>query len=353
LKDKYDYIIIGQGLAGTTLAHIFLQQGQSVLVIDEQKEITSSKVAAGMWNPVVFKRYTQSFLAKTLLQYNAVFFPRVEAVVSAKFYHPRPYYRIFPSEDDVQHWQGKLENSEVKDFLNPSIYNGLNKEYYNAGRGAAVINHCGFLDIKKYIHATANYLSQKNSFLPDSFIFKDLELTSDGIVYKQFTAKKIIFCEGLQTLQNPYWKEVATFYPVKGELLTIKADLPEKEAIINKGIFIVPIGENLYNVGSTYNWSDIDYTPTKMGRTILEGKIKEILKVPYEIVGHKAAIRPSARDRRPFVGLHPNYPQVGILNGLGAKGVMLAPYFAHQLVGNIINGGKIHQEVDIARCFAK
>lgn len=353
MRDNYDYIIVGQGLAGTTLAHIFLQQGQSVLVIDEQKEITSSKVAAGMWNPIVFKRYTQSFLAKTLLQFNATFFPAIEEVIDTKFYHPRPYYRIFPTEQDIEHWQGKLTNIEVEDFLNPTVQKGLDKTYYDANLGAAAINHCGFLDVKKYVNATEEYLIKNDSFLPKKFSFDDLELADEGVNYNGVKAKKIIFCEGLQTLQNPYWKDVAVFYPVKGELLTIKVDLPEKEAIINKGIFIVPLGGDLYNVGSTYNWRDIDYETSESARTLLEGKIKEIIKVPFKVVGHKAAIRPSAKDRRPFVGLHLNYPQVGILNGLGAKGVMLAPYFANQLVNNILSGEEIHPEVNVARCFRK
>lgn len=351
MKKNFDYIIVGQGLAGTTLAHLFLQQGQTVLVIDEQKEITSSKVAAGMWNPVVFKRYTQSFLAKTLLQFNRTFFTEIEQLLTTKIYHPRPYYRLFPSEQDIEHWQGKLTNIEVEEFLNPTIYKDLDSTAYHANLGAAPINHCGFLDVKKYINTTEKYLLEKESFLPQKFSYTDLELSNDTINYKGVTAKKIIFCEGLEVLNNPYWKDLLAFYPVKGELLTIKADLPEKEAIINKGIFIVPLADNLYNVGSTYNWSDIDYVPTEVAKTLLLGKIKEIIKTPFEVVGHKAAIRPAAKDRRPFVGLHKEHPQVGVVNGLGAKGVMLAPYFANQLVNNILTGAEIHKEVDVHRCF--
>ena len=352
MAKNLDTIIVGQGLAGTTLAHLFLQQKQSILVIDEQKEITSSKVAAGMWNPVVFKRYTQSFLAKTLLQFNAQFFPKIEQLLATEFYHPRPYYRLFPTEQDITHWQGKLQNIEVEEFLNPDIYKNLDSTIYNAALGAASINHCGFLDVKKYLIATESYLLKHGSFLPEKFSFDDLQLNNTSVTYKGYTTKKIIFCEGLEVLNNPYWNEVVEFYPVKGELLTIKANLPEKKAIINKGIFIVPLGDNLYNVGSTYNWSDINYQPTESAKTLLIGKIKEIINAPFEVVKHQAAIRPAAKDRRPFVGLHPQHPQIGILNGLGAKGVMLAPYFAHQLVNNILYGSEIHGEVSVSRCFS-
>ncbi len=352
MENKYDYIIVGQGLAGTTLAHLFLQQRKRVLVIDEVKEITSSKVAAGMWNPIVFKRYTQSFLAKKLLAFNAEFYPKIEQVLAANFYQPRPYFKIFPSEQDIEHWRGKLTNPEVRDFLNPEIHLGLDAQYYNSPLGAAPIKHCGFLDVKEYINSSATYFAQQNGFINERFDFDALSL-EDEVRYKEFTAKKIFFCEGMGALDNPYWKDIVTFYPVKGELLTIKANLPEKEAIINKGIFMVPIGSNLYNVGSTYNWSDIDYEPTENAKTLLIDKIKNIIKVPFEVVTHKAAIRPSAKDRRPYVGLHKHHQQIGIFNGLGSKGVMLAPFFANQLVEHILEDKELHPEVDVARCFKK
>lgn len=351
MKNHFDFIIVGQGLAGTTLAHLFLQQRKKVLVIDEVKEITSSKVAAGMWNPVVFKRYTQSFYAEKLITFNAEFYPKVEQILATSFYQPRPYFKIFPSEQDIEHWKGKLEKPEVKDFLHPEIYLGLDAQYYNSPLGAAPVKHCGFLDVKKYISASSAYLAQHNNFINEKFDFDAFSLHEDVVNYKEFNAEKIFFCEGMEVLNNPYWKDIVTFYPVKGELLTIKANLPEKEAIINKGIFMVPIGDDLYNVGSTYSWSDIDYGPTESAKTLLEKKIKDIIKVPFEVVAHKAAIRPSAKDRRPYVGLHKQYQQIGIFNGLGSKGVMLAPYFANQLVEHILDGTAIHAEVNVARCF--
>ncbi|HZF65960.1 MAG TPA: FAD-dependent oxidoreductase, partial [Chitinophagaceae bacterium] len=73
------------------------------------------------------------------------------------------------------------------------------------------------------------------------------------------------------------------------------------------------------------------------------------LKVPYKIVDHKAALRPSTLERRPFVGFHPQHPSVGILNGMGTKGSSLAPFFAHQLVQNICFGSPITDEANVQR----
>lgn len=351
MSNKYDVIIIGQGLAGTTLAHIFLGQGQTVLVVDNDAVVTSSKIAAGVWNPVVFRRYTSSFLAQPLLSFNAAFYPELEALLGVKFYHPSPYYKVFTSEGDVQHWKNKLINPEVNHFLPPEIFTGLDNEVFNAPYNAASVLDCGFVDVKKYITASADYFLVRNSFLKEEVTYDAIELGNNGIKYKGFTANKLIFCEGVNGINNP-WFDKLRFLPAKGELLTIRANITGiHNAIINKGIFIVPLGNDLWKVGATFRWGTMDNETTEEALQELETKLKQLLNIPYEIIQHQAAIRPATDDRRPFVGLHPQYPQLGIFNGLGSRGVMLAPYFAHQLVQNILHNKPLHNEVDVRRVF--
>jgi glycine/D-amino acid oxidase-like deaminating enzyme len=54
-------------------------------------------------------------------------------------------------------------------------------------------------------------------------------------------------------------------------------------------------------------------------------------------------------ERRPFVGLHPQNPRLGILNGMGTKGCSLAPYFARQLVRHLLYKEPIHPEASVSR----
>lgn len=348
--NTYDFIIVGQGLAGTTLAHTFLGQGKRVLVVDDGQEITSSKVAAGVWNPVVFKRYTASFLAQELLAFNQDFYPRVEQNIGEEFYHPLPYYKLFSSPDDVEHWRGKLNNHEVEAFLDKDLNASLGYDFV-APFGAAPINNCGYLDVKKYIKASSEFFTQTGAFLNEEFEYNHIEFLPDGLQYKNNFAQKIIFCEGLKTLANPYWHKLP-FMPAKGEVFTIKAQLTKTpEAIVSKGIFIVPLGNDTYRVGSTYRWQDLSNTPTDDARQELIEKLDKMFAVPYEIIEHQAAVRPAAIDRRPFVGLHPENDKIGILNGLGSRGVMLSPYFTHQLAMNILHNQPLDAEVDVQRFF--
>ena len=71
--------------------------------------------------------------------------------------------------------------------------------------------------------------------------------------------------------------------------------------------------------------------------------------VPFEVLSHQAAIRPTVGDRRPLVGAHPLHPHLWVLNGLGTRGVLNAPYCAQMLYQAVFEGKEIPPEMDVAR----
>ena len=103
--------------------------------------------------------------------------------------------------------------------------------------------------------------------------------------------------------------------------------------------------------GSNYEWEDLTDYPTKEGKAYLEERLKDILQLEYSIVDHIAAVRPILKDRRPAIGWHPDYPQLGFLNGMGTKGTSIAPYWVHHFVEHLVHGTALSEEVTIARFF--
>src|SRR5215210_7633736 len=67
-----DYLIIGQGLCGTFLSYYLLKAGKSVIVIDENKPCTASKVASGVINPVTGRRIVRTWRIEELLPFALV-----------------------------------------------------------------------------------------------------------------------------------------------------------------------------------------------------------------------------------------------------------------------------------------
>jgi len=346
----YDYIIAGQGIAGTVLAQTLLEQGRSVLVIDNAALSRASKIAAGLYNPVVFKRLVESWLADELLPVMDDFYTAAEKLLNQQFYFEKQIVKIFTEENEKAFWLKKT-NEEIGKYLSKNIQDDfLSTIIYNP-LGSSEVLQAGNLDTKKFLGAFRDYFIKNNCLLEETFDYSQLQVKEDSVTYKNSTAKKIIFCEGYKAIDNPYFKHLP-FKLTKGEIITIKltdGDEIPTDKVINKGVFILPLGNNTYKVGATYEWTDLTEEPTEKGKSDLSEKLKKVIKVPFTIIDHQAGIRPTVNDRRPLLGLHPQHPALGVFNGMGTKGVMLAPYFAKQLVDFLENNIPLDAEVNINR----
>jgi glycine oxidase len=345
-----NYIIVGQGLAGTILAQTLLQEGKSVIVIDELGFSNASRIAAGLYNPVVFKRLVKSWLADDLLPFMDKFYPEAEQLVGTKFYFKKQILKPFAEEQEKILWLKKC-NEEIGKYLGKNIYDDyLNDIIYNP-LGASEIIDAGNLDTKLFLNSFRDYFKKKDLLLEEKFDYNSLIISENSVSYKNIQADKIIFCEGYMSLENPYFSWLP-FKLTKGEIITIK--LEEKysipiDKVINKGVFILPLGNSTYKVGATYEWVDLSENPTEKGKSDLVDKLQKVIKIPFEIIDHQAGIRPTVNDRRPLIGMHPEHKSLGIFNGLGTKGVMLAPFFAKQFVDFLEHQLPLDKEADINR----
>lgn len=350
MSKKVDYIIVGQGMAGSILALTLLKSGKSVIVIDDAKANTASKVAAGLYNPVVFKRLVKSWMVDDLLPYMDAFYPEMEKLLGTEFYFSKRILKPFAEEQEKTLWLKKTEEGIGK-YLNEAIcYEDLNGIVFNP-LGISEVMHAGNLDTVKFLTSCKEYFLKNNIFAEEVFDYSQISLSENIVRYKDISATKIIFCEGYKAIENPFFKWLP-FKLTKGETLTIKLThdhaIPFK-IVLNKAVFILPIGNDLYKVGATYEWEDLSEKTTEKGRGELVEKLQKVLKVPFEIINHQAGVRPTVNDRRPLIGLHPEHPQLAVFNGLGTKGVMLAPFFANQFVYFLESHTPLDKEVDIAR----
>ena len=119
--------------------------------------------------------------------------------------------------------------------------------------------------------------------------------------------------------------------------------------MVKSSVFIIAIGNNLYRVGATYEWTDKTNTPTQTAKEELLSKLRTFINCDFEVVDHRAGVRPTTKDRRPLVGKHHTYKKLYVLNGLGSRGVMIGPYVAQQLFNFIENDRSLNSEIDIAR----
>lgn len=342
---EVDYIIVGQGLAGTILAYTFLKNEKNIIIIDEPSLSSCSKVAAGNYNPVVFKRLVKSWKADEVIPFTDIFFSEAEKFLNYEFFWKKEIAKIFADEREKKFW--------VKKAAEDNKYLSVKQEYFHNevlqnSFGCGIVKDAGKIYSARFLEVARNYFLENNILIEVKFNFKALKISEAVVDYTEIIAKKIIFCEGWKAMENPYFNYLP-FKPAKGEILVLKIENFECDKIIHKNGYLYSIGNNLFVAGSTYEWNELNDIPTEKGKDSIIEKLGKIIKVPYEIMGHYAGVRPSTKDRRPFIGLLPENNLLGIFNGFGTKAVMLAPYFANQFFNFLEYEEPLDKEVDIKR----
>ena len=345
-----DFIIVGRGLAATTLAHTFHKQELSFKLIGSENLSTCSKVAAGIWNPIVFKRLTKSWLADALVPYLNAFYSECELRIGKKLITQRSIIKPFSEDQEKELWIKKAR-TELENFLEEKIHVAFEEKlrHFKITDDYGLVKNSGNLNVADFIEASSFFFKEKVS--DEIFDYGQLTISDTKVIYKNLEATNIIFCEGYLVKDNP-WFHWIPLKPAKGEILTIHApELRLKNSIFNRNGFLMDVKEATYRVGATYAWDDLSQNPTAKGLEELKIKLQNMITCEYSVVKHEAGIRPSSSDRRPIIGSHPTHKNVHVFNGLGTKGVMLAPFFAKNYVNFYLQKEPLHKEVDIRRFY--
>jgi glycine oxidase len=344
-----DYLIIGSGLAGISFSEMALQNGKSILVLDNSSQ-NSSKIAAGLYNPVILKRFSEVGQAKEHLLVMKEFFAVLEKKLNTQVDFKMPILRKFFSIEEQNNWFAASDKVNLAPYLSNQL---ISKKFESIDSpfGYGEVLQTGYVDTALLLEKYKYYLITNQLFLKESFDYGLLQEETNGIRYKDIQARHIIFAEGFGMHANPYFQ----YLPLdgtKGELLIIKAPLLDLDVILNTSLFILPLGNDLFKIGATYNWDDKTALPTEVGKNELVERIKEIITCDFEIMEHHAGVRPTVKDRKPLIGTYEHHNSIHILNGLGTRGVMLGPAMAKALFENIEYQKPLDRFVDIKR-FAK
>lgn len=344
-----DYIIVGSGLAGISFADIALTNNKDIIVFNDDSQ-NSSKIAGGLYNPVILKRFSEVWQAQEQLQLMKKFYSSLGDKIKSEVNFKIPILRKFFSVEEQNNWFAASDKPTLAPFLSTSLifktFEGIDSPF-----GYGEVLQTGYVDTALLVLEYHNFLLSKKLLRNETFDYSALVFTEDGLSYKGIDAKHIIFAEGFGMHANPYFNDLP-LDGTKGELFIIKAPGLKLDVIVNTSVFILPLGHDLFKVGATYNWKDKTNLPTDEGRAELIERIQEIINCDFEIIRHYAGVRPTVSDRRPLVGTHTEHKNVHILNGLGTRGVMIGPAMAKALYDTIENHIALDKDIDIVR-FAK
>lgn len=344
---QVDFLIIGQGICGTMLSWFLHREGKRFVVLDNSREQTSSRIAAGIINPITGRRYVTTWMIEDIMPFAVETYRTLEDYLETPLVAAKSIIDFFPSPQMRQAFVERI--AEADTYLHSYPDQNHFNQYFQYDFGCGEIRPAYTVPIPVLLEAWRKKLVELQAFREEQFDPEQVRLSEEGIVYGDLSACKIIFCEGAAAINNP-WFQLLPFAPNKGEALLIECEGLTNQHVFKKGLLLAPLPEeNVFWVGSNYQWEFRDDQPSAAFYNQTTSLLKHWLREPFRVLEHKAAVRPATIERRPFVGFHPVYPQVGILNGMGTKGTSLGPFFAHQLVQHLVYGLPLSEEAHVQR----
>ncbi len=338
---KFDLIIVGHGITGAVLHLKAKERGLNSLIIDQAKNNHSSSVAVGLFHPMAFRRTVFGWMGLEVFKNSKTFYERH----IPKHFTEIPLYRVFADTEEYNRWferMGEDAYTEVlelaEDLADITAPNGLGK-----------VNACAKINVQEFLSTQISSLKEEDKFIDTRFPHDKVDIATNSVNLRdeQIHFKNIIFCEGLGVKNNP-WFDHLRFHPAKGDVLKVKLQKPINAAV-NKRHFIAPAENEKYWLGATYDWKKPELSKDEEAKKELEETATKFLGESPRTTDHLVGIRPASYDRRPFIGLHDDHPQLGVLNGMGSKAVMLAPYCADILLDHMLNKAPIPKDLDIKR----
>lgn len=333
---SFDFAVIGQGIAGTLLAYFLQKSGKSVLIIDNNHEGGSSKVAAGIVNPITGKKFVKSWRVDEFLPTAHDVYVEIGQELGIIPFTKANIIRSLDSVEDENNWLARTADTTVNAFMLPEAdiieFEGKVSPAFGYGEITGTF-HVHLTDI---IEAFKKKWLTAGSYAELKFDHNTLEIKENGFCYQSYMFDEIIFCEGYQAVNNPFFQNIG-MAPSKGEVLMVKIPEAGFKKMYKDKIFFVHQYEDVYWVGSGYERNANDDKPTAKTREMLVNELNRILQIPYEIIDQRAAIRPTMQRRRPVFLIHESIDGMYMFNGLGTKGSSIGPFaakqFAEYLVG--------------------
>jgi len=348
---RVDVIVVGGGLAGTILGWTLRQQGLQTVVFDDPSRSTCSRIAAGLFNPVTGQRLTIAWRVRALLETGRMLFRDIERATGAEFYHSHPLVRFFTRPEMSDRWNQRREEAAQAGLVYTEFGASPDRRFRSV-LGGFELDGSGYIETDILIRSVRETLARDGAWVQESVGPDDIQIKANVVTCHGISADHIVFAEGHLARSNPLFPSLP-IKPDKGELLEVLIPDGPAEKIYVGELFLVPRGGNRWIVGSTHDWNSDSDQPTDSGKDELTQKFADMFDAPYEIVDHKAGIRPASGDTRAFVGRHPDIHRAWIFNGFGSRSVLLAPYSARILAAAIIDGAPVEPELDAGRFWSR
>ena len=344
-----NYLIVGQGLAGTLIGHRLESAGHRVEFVDAPGQTAASTVAAGIVNPITGRRFVKSWRIEELIPAARGLYAELEDLLGVTIWYDLPLVRALFNRGDENDWFARGGDAAYAAYLIDHPALGTLPDLTAPVHAYAGVGRSARVDVAALVTAYRAHLMKRGTLHDVELSYDTLHPTPEGVEVQGLGYfDRMLFCEGWRARYNPWFANLP-HGGAKGEVLIVRIDGPPLDRMFKHRVFLVPQADGTYWVGATNANRFADDSPTPEGRTYLRERLAEVLTVPFEVVDHRAAVRPTVRDRRPLLGVHPDERSLYCFNGLGTKGASLGPLCSQWLFHFLQDGTPLPGEVDIAR----
>ncbi len=326
--------LLGSGIAGTTLSIQLLKAGVDHYVYDNPQHSRSSRIAAGLANPVVLKRQKWVNKAELFMPYARSFYEHFEKNSGITIKHDAQIEHIFHRAGEANDWQINSTKPLLGEHLGPILKEAI--PHIDSPHFRGRLENIFWLDTQSYIEKHKEDLRQKERLLEADWPGMDHLGPSDRVIY----------CNGHLLRQSHPHLEKA-FSPTKGELMIIENTQLPTDRILHAGVFTLPLAQGRFKVGASYAHQNINDESSAKGLHFLEEKLQAFYHGPYHISEQVAGVRPNIKDRKPLLGKINSREYV--FNGMGSRGVLMAPYLAQHFIEFFLQAKALEKQWDLNR----
>lgn len=345
---QLDYIVVGLGIAGISFCEQLKNNNKRFIVIDNGEDGSTAK-SGGVFNPTVLKRFTAAWNASNFFPVAKNFYQEVSENLKQSVFRDTPVLRILKSVEEQNNWSVATDKRDLQEFFSSEFLKNTNSAV-EAPFGFGAVLGTGQIETKELLLGYRESIIAEDRLLSEDFQYNLLQQKENTVVYKDFTASKIIFAEGAKVIENPFFPKHA-LVGNKGEYLVVKAPDLKMDALLKGPVYVIPIGNDTYKVGATYSRDDYSLNPTESAKEEILSKLKTFVNCSFEVISQTAGVRPTTRDHRPLLGAWEEHSNLIFFNGLGSRGFLMAPLLAEILYGHLEENVGLSKEMDIRRAL--
>lgn len=338
-------LIIGFGIAGCVLAEKLLQKNIKVDVMDAGEKYCASLTGAGIINPITGKRLVLDPDFNIFYDHATQFYKNWSEKNDLTILKAKKYFRVL-TEELAFYRKKKLELPEYQKYLTAES-SILDSERYD-GQEVFEIFGVSVLDFQLFQEAQKKKIKNMMIGMEDFIYQKSSSIEKLPAVFEDYDA--VFLAEGSLAFRNPFLQKIA-WVLAKGETLIVQIPDLKEDRFLHSDIFLLPLSQDLYKIGTNYQWDNLDFLPTENVKLNLLDLLRKFCKKPIELIEHRAGIRPITKDRRPILGKINGFESFFVINGLGSKGALMAPYCSDLLIEHWLEGATIPEKWSVDRFY--